>query len=119
MDQLKKELSPTSWSTPTYHMDLSPWQSYSGRLDSIRDTELLKKITSTYYELEHLARKLDKIFAMLYAPLRDTAQQYMIEKGQLVNAILEQIREPLSGLINDTLTHINNELVKRHAEKGI
>jgi hypothetical protein len=113
MDQLKKGLSLTTSDTPTYHMDLSPWQAYSGRLDSIEDVQLLRKITATYYELEHLNRKVNALFDLHYSMIRTNQVWYDNERKLLVKPILAQMEDPLLSLANETLALINTELSKR------
>jgi len=93
MNQIKREL-PNN--VVFYHLDLSPWQTHSGRLDSIKNRELVQVIATTYYELEHLNRKLNIQLEMNYSPFV-AVNGYPLERKRLVDAILLHT-ESLIGL---------------------
>jgi hypothetical protein len=106
MNQIQRELRVET--VLFYHLDLSPWQTHSGRLDSVENRELVQRIARTYYELEHLNRKMDLQLEMAYSAFR-AISGYSSERASLVQAILGHIAVILP-LAQKTIALIDNEL---------
>lgn len=107
MNQIKRELSAES--VLFYHLDLSIWQTHSERLDSVENRELARKITMTYYELEHLNRKMDLQLETVYSAFKAIVG-YSSERVRLIKAILDHIATILP-LASKTVNLISSELV--------
>ena len=109
LSQIKSELQRGL--IPTYHLDLSAWQSHSGRFDPIRNTDLVQLIGKAYYELEHMNWKINTLRNMRFTTFV-AVESYEQDKKQLIANIA--IHMPIViGEVEESLRLIDKTLEER------
>jgi hypothetical protein len=87
-----------------YNLDLSAWQATSSeQLGTIKNYELVKRISGMYYEFQHLSRKVDIQFEMHYSSCRAFTGYNQLRK-EIVDPIVKhaaQLQVQLTTLIPD------------------
>lgn len=108
--QMQGELRPNSMIY--YNMDMNTWRATSLEdFEGIISHEILRQIFRTYYEYEHISRKIDAQFNMHYSVVRTTLtpDEYVTERKEIIGAILvhaERLEKSSGQLTNE----IENEL---------
>ena len=87
-----------------YNLDLSTWQATTGKqLESLRNYELVRRISGMYYEFQHLNRKVDVQFEIHFSSTR-TFSRYSDLRREIVGPILvhaAELQPHLVKLISD------------------
>lgn len=100
--QIKKNIVEKS--IPLYPLDLTTWQTHSTRITSIDKVELIQSINESYYELEHLNRKVNAYFDFLLSVIVTNGLRKRMEL--LSEAILTHV-DNLIPRVKETLEQIN------------
>lgn len=110
LKQMKKELRDN---VIFYDLDLGAWQAITSKgLESIQNYDLVRRISSVYYEYQHMNRKIDVQFQMHYSPLL-TMPRNMYEKvrASLINPTVKHASQ-LEVSTNEVIEQIKKELEK-------
>ena len=108
LEQMQKELPTT---VIFYNLDLSVWEATSSKmLDTIRNKELVRQISSVYYEYQHLSRKVDVQFHMHYSSML-ALTGYGTVRQSIVQPIIDHA-SILTKRSNELLIAIEKELSK-------
>jgi len=92
-----------------YNLDLSAWLATTSRgLESLRNYDLVRQVSSLYYEFQHLSRKVDVQFQMHYSTLL-TSPNYNEIRSSLVGPIVAHAAQ-LEKTTSEVMLIVKKEL---------
>ncbi|MFH1311077.1 MAG: hypothetical protein ABIH65_01590 [Nanoarchaeota archaeon] len=93
--QLRKDLANPNY-TVFYNLRLVVWNSITSNLISVlKNPAIIKDISKFYYELHHVARKVDQAFKLIYSP--NLTPDALNRKIELVTSINQHVPGILEG----------------------
>ena len=96
LTQLRNDLTNPSY-TVFYNLRLVVWNSITSNLISVlKNPAIIKDISKFYYELHHVARKVDQAFKLIYSP-NPLTQDALNRKIELVTSINQHVPGILEG----------------------
>ena len=95
LGQFVQDLARPNW-TVFYDLRLGVWESLVSNLTPVlRTSPFLKDVSKFYYELQHLERKINKVFDLTHNP--HITEEGRRERQTLVTSILQHIPNVLVG----------------------